>query len=509
MPSDIPVSFPLSPFENLVSTAPVSALTTCVWIRAAHPGNLLIEWWPVHAPENRRQQEVVLSAANASDNTVSVLLERLSPGRSYTYSVTHQRDNSTVGKGTFKTPPLPAEKLTSSFSFALLSCNQPISSDGTIHPEAQSMMRAAVACLDKHKVSMVFMMGDQVYVDAPGSLSLFNDAYFASVAPEGKRTILECTAQEIRALYQARYRATWNTPEWKRILSTYPCYMMWDDHEIVNNWGIKEEHQTDIWAAIGNGARKAFIDYQRSRISASPEMLPESLHYRLDYGPAAFFVMDLRSKRTVRGRTKTVGEQQWKDLDQFLHTRSGSPLLFIVMSVPAVHLPQGLPYWLSRIPGAPGDFVDRWSSHHFTNDKDRLLKRLHDHQLAHPEQSIVLLSGDIHTGCAQHVIWESGASFYQFISSPITHGMSDYIKRISRWLIRSNKTLRANGMHATVNLLPDAQGGDRTNPFSGLNIGIVEALPHGNTIAIRYLLYSHKNGNPECVYASPRLPNIT
>ena len=50
------------------------------------------------------------------------------------------------------------------------------------------------------------LMGDQMYADYPEKLSLFDEKFFRTIAPPGRASILECSREEIRALYQ---------PDWK------------------------------------------------------------------------------------------------------------------------------------------------------------------------------------------------------------------------------------------------------------------------------------------------------
>ena len=82
-------------------------------------------------------------------------------------------------------------------------------------------------------------------------------------------------------------------------MRTFPCYPIIDDHEIVDNWGTRPEHQQPEWQAIGEGARAAYMDYQGSRIMPLGRNLADSLHYMVSYGNLSVFVMDLRSTRTA------------------------------------------------------------------------------------------------------------------------------------------------------------------------------------------------------------------
>ena len=87
-----------------------------------------------------------------------------------------------------------------------------------------------------------------MYADEPGSLSLFNDKnpflirhafHKRKVVPEN---IFKCNVDEVRRLYDLRYRMFWSMPAIREMYANYPCYPTMDDHEIKNGWGTDPEH---------------------------------------------------------------------------------------------------------------------------------------------------------------------------------------------------------------------------------------------------------------------------
>lgn len=367
------------------------------------------------------------------------------------------------------------------------------------------MLAAARRCLEARDVKAVFMMGDQMYADLPHALSLFEERYFRRVAPPGRRRIQDCTAAEVRRLYQQRYRLFWNVEGLQEIFATRPCYMILDDHDIVDNWGSDPAHQTPEWEAVGEGARWAYYDYQASRMRPYRPALPAAFHYEVSYGCAATFVMDLRSERRAGDEGRLYSEAQERDLRAFLQRHASKKVLFFVLSVPPVHLPRLLTQVAARLTPDGEDFSDRWSAPALVRDRDRFLKIIHGHGKRHPEQRIVFLGGDIHIGCVHRIDWDDGGSIYQLISSGLTHRASLPLRLGAQWLIRLKRRLVTVGgdLGADVRLLgAAARGGE--NPYGGHNLGIVEvdASAQDGPARLRFLLYGHTGDEPVCVYAS-------
>jgi alkaline phosphatase D len=369
------------------------------------------------------------------------------------------------------------------------------------------MLRATYRCLQAHNTKLVFTVGDQIYSDQPPSLSLFDEAYFSSIAPPGRQCMQECTAAEVRRLYQRRYRHFWQVPAWQALHAAFPIYPILDDHEIIDNWGTQPEHGAPAWRAIGEGARAAYMDYQGSRVSPWRETLSESFHYTVVYGNLAVFVMDLRSTRTAWNGGQLFSPAQEVALHRFLHEQRDTPCICIVLSVPVIHLPRLPVRALGYLAQWHEDFADRWSTGAHRRDRDRLLHGLAAHQHQYPTQRMVLLSGDIHIGCVHEIRWGSqGPMLYQMVSSGITNDIGALMQGLSKGLIHLNRHVATDDgtLRAKVQLLKGIAE-HRQNPYGGLNIGILEleTPTPGTRPALRFFLYSHLGDEPVCVYRSP------
>jgi alkaline phosphatase D len=367
------------------------------------------------------------------------------------------------------------------------------------------MLRALRARLAEDDVKLVLMVGDQMYSDMPVGQSLFEDDHFREVAPSGRSHICDCTPAEVRHLYQTRYRHFWSIPELQAIQSEHACYMIWDDHDIVDNWGSDATYREPAWRSIGEGARAACYDYQASRVLDEHEAR-HNFCYSVEHGCIAIHVMDLRSERSSNGGG-LFSAVQIQSLRDFLERHADKAAIFIVLSVPVVHLPKWLCRAFKRLLRDNEDFSDRWSTIEHVRDRDRLFAMLHEHQHAYPDQRIVLLSGDIHIGCVHEICWEDGHRLHQFVSSGITHVVGRAIGIASKVLIALNRSLRAadGKLCASVRLLTGERGTAR-NPVDQLNFGIVELRRlDDSTIDVRFMLYGEKDGAPVCLYRSPPL----
>lgn len=502
----------MEPLETMVAVGLVDDTSVCIWIRVHRAGTITVSWSPENDEDKVAHKDVHIPYHNSADNTVSVALpeegEQLLPLTRYTFSAVHQEDNRLLGEGAFETFPATAKDTPERFTIGLTSCHQPFTEDGAIQQDASEMLTAVKRCMMEHNTKFLLMGGDQMYADFPEPLSLFNKQFFNSVGPAGKERLRDCSTEEIRLLYQDRYRIFWNHPEWQKLQAEYPCLPILDDHDILDNWGSRPVYQCDDWQRVGLGARWAYYDYQHRRIGLYEKdgALASSFHYSFSYGNTATFVMDLRSERTAGEGGQLYSPEQQNDLESFLSENSAKKVLFIVLSVPIIHLPRWIAKFVAKLPHTGEDFSDRWSTGNHINDRDRLLKILHDHNNLYPQQKIILLSGDIHIGCVHVIKWhDGGPNMYQFISSPVTHRTPWYVQLGSKMLIKANRNVMTQGkrVEADVRLL-ESSAKNRQNPYGGRNLGMVEVYTPspGADPEVRFLMIGREGEKPVCVYRS-------
>jgi alkaline phosphatase D len=170
--------------------------------------------------------------------------------------------------------------------------------------------------------------------------------------------------------------------------------MMWDDHEIRDNWD-------DGNVAPYPDARSAFNEYQGGHNPAPAT--PGTLYYSFNAGRLSFFVLDTRSFRSPNGTTdgpaKTMlGLTQLNALKSWLMT-STATFKFIVSSVP-----------FSRF-GTTGS--DAWEG--FLNERNALFSFIRDGNIP----GVVLVSGDQHWTSVFNIPGFAPYNFYEFMPTPM------------------------------------------------------------------------------------------
>lgn len=501
-------SFRNPPLSDAVAIGRIGAHNARLWFRSGTPGRVAIEWEGEGGDSGRASAEI--AHENDGDNTGAVEIPgsgRLRPLARYFYRARHE-DGHILGEGNFVTAPASAAETPEKFSIALMSCHQPFDDNGEIMADASAMLRATQKCLREENVRLVLMVGDQMYSDYPGSLSLVNRDFFKVKAPPGRKELTDCNAEEVRRLYQERYRHFWNLPEMKAIQAEHPVYMIWDDHDIVDNWGSDPAHQEPPWKSVGEGARRAAFDYQASRVMDWQPL--RAFDYPIVYGNQAIYIMDLRTERRVGRNGRLFSDEQQQRLCAFLEEHADKPFVHIVLSVPLIHLPRFLSQIVARMTPNGEDFSDRWSSWTHVRDRDAFLKLIHAHQQRHPKQRVVLLSGDIHIGCVHELRWqdESPHRLYQVVSSGYTHKTGPLIAFGSKNLIRLTRRVQTRDGQRVgrVRFFRGNARESRTgNPLGGLNFGLIEIASgdDGASAEARFRLYTHDGDEPVCVYRSP------
>jgi alkaline phosphatase D len=476
---------------SMVAVGAVSDRHARLWLRTEVPGPFMVALWDRGGTV--RTAVVADRRTPEADGTMALMLPDeaptlgpLVPAMAYGFRITVARTGVLVGEGRFETAPAAA--MPRSFAFAFVSCHQPFRPNGTVHPATARMLATLEPALVARAVKYVLFLGDQIYADAPGSGSLFH--------PTRRRALWQASVAEIRTRYHARYRQFWTFPEWRRLQACWPTWCIWDDHEIVNDWGARRAHQHPPWQRVFAGARGAFVDYQVSRTLALGASWPAAFHHAFVWGAAATFVMDLSSQRTVTGREAQVyGAEQLAALQTFLAAQRTRPVVFVVLSVPLVYLPDWVVALGERLPGPGARFATRWNAALNRPARDRLLAVLHAHQRAAPHQILVLLSGDVHQGAAVALQWPDGLCTYQFISSPVTNASRGWQERLVRPLAFAMRHVRYGSARVRIVRLKGLHPGQQ-NPCNRLNVGVVYVEDEGPRMTVQLELVTYDEQVP-------------
>ncbi len=191
--------------------------------------------------------------------------------------------------------------------------------------------------------------------------------------------------------YEAVYRKAWGEPAFRKFIANAATFLMWDDHEIRNDWD-QQAARPFPWALAA---------YQEYQGSANPEPYrPGVLYYVVRAGPAEFFVLDERSHRSADDQLddqfKTMlGKQQKADLETWL-LGSTAKFKFIVSPV----------LWSDYAKHT----LEAWPS--FGHERKEILDYIRNHHVP----GVILLSGDEHwTGVFKLAPW----GLYEFAPTPL------------------------------------------------------------------------------------------
>jgi ribosomal protein S18 acetylase RimI-like enzyme len=328
---------------------------------------------------------------------------------------------------------------------------------------------------------LLFMLGDQVYVDegSPRARERIR-ARRDTERPPGEEVI---DFEE----YTWLYHETWRDPLIRWLLSTVSTSMAWDDHDMSDDWNISrswhdEMERHEWWHERAVGGIMSYWVYQHLG-NLSPRELDENEPYRRvrgnpdatealrdwaksidctasgtrwsycrDVDGVRALFLDSRAARVLtRERRSMFDDDVWDWIVD--HARGDFDHLLIATTVPYLLSPafHHLEAWNERLcDGAWGGLVargserlrraldfDHWAAFQFSFQRvRRLLEEVGSGQRGGPPASIVLLSGDVHHAYLCDVAFrpEAGvrSAVVQAVCSPYRNPLGDHERRAVR-----------------------------------------------------------------------------
>ena len=288
----------------------------------------------------------------------------------------------------------------------------------------------------------LLLLGDQVYADevSPATLAFI----------KARRDTSEPPGEQVADFeeYTRLYRESWSDPDIRWLLSTVPSAMIFDDHDVHDDWNIswswvEEMRAKPWWDARITGAFMAYWIYQHVGNLSPPELAEETMlelvkhdddagprlreaarkwdresaasrwaYYR-DFGDSRLLVVDSRAARVLAdGRREMVDEEEWDWIVD--HSRGAFDHLVIASTLP-VFMPAGIHHleaWNEAVCHGRwgkvaarlaerlrrGVDLEHWAA--FGESFDRLCGWLRSVATGEagttPPASIVLLGGDVH-----------------------------------------------------------------------------------------------------------------
>jgi PhoD-like phosphatase len=325
----------------------------------------------------------------------------------------------------------------------------------------------------------VLLLGDQVYADevSPATREFI----------DSRRDVREPPGEEIADFeeYTRLYRESWSDPDIRWLLSTVPTAMIFDDHDVNDDWNISaswvgEMRAEPWWDARITGAFMSYWLYQHLGNLSPPqlaeeELLPlvrtdadagprlreaarhwdrESAHsrwaYYRDFGDSRLLVIDSRAARVLdEHRREMIDEEEWNWIVD--HSRGEFDHLVIASTLP-VFMPKGIHHleawneatcagaW-GRLPARLGEKIRRgldlehWSAFHDSFERlcDWLRAVADGDEAERPPSTIVLLGGDVHNAYINQVTLPATSTepsrVYQIVCSPFRNPLGAMQRR--------------------------------------------------------------------------------
>jgi len=373
----------------------VSDRSIKVWARAGGNEKLTVRLWPADSEAQARCSEPIPFKKD-EDRAAVASLVGLEPSTAYVYRVELIAEGESCGTAassakTFRTLPKAGSPARVRFA---------------VGADVEGGDVPGFAGIAVTKPDFVLMIGDNVYADADGHVEGDFDATF-------KR-------------YRKLYQRVWGGPQFRRLFSSTPVFMTWDDHEIMENyWAGKDELRYGV-------ARSLFDSYQANH---NPNPIdPGELYYSFQAGNIGFFVLDVRTHRdSNEGKLRTdptktmLGAAQRKALQAWLANDSSrvrvivSPVIFSTV----------------RTTGA-----DSWRA--FEAERLALLDAI----AAHGEKTTIILSGDQHWSAVLRngVGKPERYTVYEFQTTPLGSGLRPAPEKLNDSVLALDNTHRVFGL---------------------------------------------------------------
>ena len=333
---------------------------------------------------------------------------------------------------------------------------------------------------------MLLMIGDQVYADEVSPQTLEFIRARRDTSEEPGEEVLDFTE------YAMLYREAWSQPTLRWLHSTVPSAMIFDDHDVHDDWNtseswVRDARARDWWQVRINAALSTYWIYQHIGNLTPAQLAEDELYARVlaaddgaellrDFALAAdremggslwsfsrqlagtrLIVVDGREGRVLEnGRREMMDEREWAWVEQQL---SGDHDHVLLASTLPILLAPTLYYveaWNEAVcAGAWGALAARWSEklrraldlEHwaaFQSSFTRLIDLITDvacGRRGKPPASIVMLGGDVHQAYLETVGFPKSlpvrSAVYQAVCSPFRNQLGKRDRRMLRIARRS------------------------------------------------------------------------
>ena len=406
-----------------VAAGDVGGGRAIVWSRTDRPARMLVEYATNERFTNPLRVRGPI-AFDASDFTARTVLTGLPPGQRLFYRVQFLdlSDLKTLSEpitGSFNTHGSAARDVTIAWSADTVGQGWGINLDwGGLR--LYDTMRQA-------QPDVFVNLGDTIYADGPvqAAVKLDDGSIWKNLVTEEKSKVAESLAD-----YRGCYRYNYLDEHMRRFNAEVPQIVMWDDHEVRDNWYWERRQDEDARfkeksvAVLAARARRAFFEYNPLPLVGDD---PERVYRSIRLGPLVeIFALDMRTYKgansenrqpAMDGASAVFGPAQLAWLKTSLRTSTA------VWKIVAADLPLGLivrdgPGKYEAVaneePGAPlGRELELAD----------LLRDLKRNRVA----NVVWITADVHYCAAHHydparAAFTDFLPFWEFVAGPLNAG---------------------------------------------------------------------------------------
>jgi len=407
-----------------VTAGDVDGDRAVIWSRTDRPARLIVEYSTTESFANP-SRVAGPAALETTDFTARVDLSGLRAGQRIFYRARFQslqdlRVSSEPIAGAFTTPPAAGAPRDVTIAWTADTVGQ----GWGINPDMGGMrlydtMRTANADVFIHT-------GDTIYADGPlqAEVKLDDGRVWRNLVTPEKSKVAE-TLDEFRG----NHRYNLLDEHVRRFNASLSQFVIWDDHEVLNNWypteilGSDLPHAEKSVALLAARARRAFQEYTPNRFDPSD---PERIYRACRFGPLVeIFGFDMRSYRgpnsanrqtTASDESAILGASQVEWLKRRLLAStatwkiiaSGMPLGLVVSDGPAYEA-------VANRDGGPPLGRELEIAGLLTFIRDRRIR------------NVVFITGDVHYCAAHHydpvrAAYTAFHPFWEFVAGPAHAG---------------------------------------------------------------------------------------
>jgi hypothetical protein len=242
--------------------------------------------------------------------------------------------------------------------------------------------------------------------------------------------------------YVELYQRSWSVPAVRWLLSTVQTVMIFDDHEIHDDWNSSASWVAEMAARPGwdGHLREALLSYwlfqHLGNLSpaevraADPLSPPTAWNFTVDVGRIRLIMLDCRGSRVLDGpRRRMFPQEQWEELRR--DSQADRDHLVIACSLPwllppAIHHGEGLMEVLShRFGGWVEKVRRRYDIEHWAAVGDSFQELTEVIAAAKTPATVTVLGGDIHNSYVAQAFLPDRPRVLQVVCSPLNNALDD------------------------------------------------------------------------------------